>query len=318
LAKKEKGMTKSMKVLIGYDGSSGADAALNDLRRAGFPHDVEALVLSVADVWFLPAEGEPAVSVIAQRVSAALQHAHWVAEQAMVEANRLAQNAAERVQAQFPGWTVRAEACADSPAWGIILKAEEWQADLIVLGARGLTPVGRLLLGSVSQTVVTQARCSVRIAREWSAEPKHPSRIVIGVDGSAQAQAAVRSVAGRVWPSGSEVRVIATINPSLTTAVTLPAVQPWRASEAADQYAWIREFVEAAGEQLGVAGLAVSTVIQEGDPKQMLIEEAERWNADCIFVGARGLNRMERLLLGSVSTAVAARANCSVEVTRPS
>ena len=51
--------------------------------------------------------------------------------------------------------------------------------------------------------------------------------------------------------------------------------------------------------------------------KSLLLEEAERWGADCIFVGARGLNRLERLLLGSVSTAVAARARCSVEVVRP-
>lgn len=311
-------MTKSMKVLIGYDGSNAADAALNDLQRAGLPQDVEALVLSVADVWFSPTDGEPAATVMAQRVSAALQRARWVAEQALVDANRLAQSAAERVQGLFPAWTVHAEARADSPAWGIILKAEEWQADLIVLGSRGLSPVGRLLLGSVSQTVVTQARCSVRIARERSPEPAHSPRIVLGVDGSAQAQAAVHAIAGRVWPSSSEVRVIAAINPSLATAVALPAVQQWRQAEDADQSAWIREFVEAAGEQLDAAGLAVSTLIQEGDPKRMLIEEAERWNADCIFVGARGLNRLERLLLGSVSTAVAARATCSVEVTRPS
>ena len=45
--------------------------------------------------------------------------------------------------------------------------------------------------------------------------------------------------------------------------------------------------------------------------------EAEKWGADCIFVGARGLNGLERLLLGSVSTAVASYAHCSVEVVRP-
>ena len=58
-------------------------------------------------------------------------------------------------------------------------------------------------------------------------------------------------------------------------------------------------------------------VVKEGDPKRVLIEEAEQWGADCIFVGARGLRRLERFLLGSVSTAVAARAHCSVEVVHP-
>ena len=46
------------------------------------------------------------------------------------------------------------------------------------------------------------------------------------------------------------------------------------------------------------------------------LEEAERWGADCIFLGAKGHSRFERLLLGSVSTAVSARAHCSVEVVR--
>ena len=52
------------------------------------------------------------------------------------------------------------------------------------------------------------------------------------------------------------------------------------------------------------------------DPKQMILQEAEGWGADCIFIGARGLNPLERLLLGSVSRSVAARAHCSVEVVR--
>jgi nucleotide-binding universal stress UspA family protein len=51
-------------------------------------------------------------------------------------------------------------------------------------------------------------------------------------------------------------------------------------------------------------------------PKYILIKEAKRWGADSIFVGARGLSNFERLLLGSVSTAVATRAHCSVEVVR--
>ena len=59
----------------------------------------------------------------------------------------------------------------------------------------------------------------------------------------------------------------------------------------------------------------VSTVV-EGDPKQVLLNEAQDWGADCIFLGSLGLTRFERFLLGSVSTAVVARAHCSVEIHR--
>jgi nucleotide-binding universal stress UspA family protein len=48
----------------------------------------------------------------------------------------------------------------------------------------------------------------------------------------------------------------------------------------------------------------------------LLIAEAESWGADCIFVGARGMDRIDRFLLGSVSSALAARAHCSVEIVR--
>ena len=45
---------KMMKILIAYDGSNCADAALEDLRRAGLPPEAEVVVLSVADVWLPP------------------------------------------------------------------------------------------------------------------------------------------------------------------------------------------------------------------------------------------------------------------------
>jgi len=84
-----------------------------------------------------------------------------------------------------------------------------------------------------------------------------------------------------------------------------------------DVQAQVRTIVETVAEKLRAAGLVVSSVVKEGDPKRVLIEEAEQVGADCLFVGARGLRRLERFLLGSVSTAVAARAHCSVEVVHP-
>jgi nucleotide-binding universal stress UspA family protein len=83
-----------------------------------------------------------------------------------------------------------------------------------------------------------------------------------------------------------------------------------------DEWAWARKRVEASAETVRASGLVVSSVVKEGDPRQVLIDEAEQWEADCIFVGARGLRSFERFLLGSVSTAVVARAHCSVEVVR--
>jgi nucleotide-binding universal stress UspA family protein len=76
-------------------------------------------------------------------------------------------------------------------------------------------------------------------------------------------------------------------------------------------------YPEAAEERLRAADLEVTCVIEEEDPKHLLVKEAGAWQAASIFVGARELSRIGRLLLGSVSTAVVAPAPCSVEVVRP-
>ena len=83
-----------------------------------------------------------------------------------------------------------------------------------------------------------------------------------------------------------------------------------------DKFAFMRSIHEAAESTLRTVELQVASLIEEEDPKQFLIAEAERCGADSIFVGARGLNRIERFFLGSVSAAVVSRAHCSVEVAR--
>jgi nucleotide-binding universal stress UspA family protein len=73
---------------------------------------------------------------------------------------------------------------------------------------------------------------------------------------------------------------------------------------------------QAVENRLSKAGLSVSSVIEEKDPRQVIVQEAENWKADSIFVGTSGHGRLGRLVLGSVSSAVAGRAGCSVEVVR--
>ena len=94
-------------------------------------------------------------------------------------------------------------------------------------------------------------------------------------------------------------------------------VVEWIKDDDKDERAWVGRMAEASAGKLRAAELVVSSVIKNGDPKRVLVDEAEQWGADSIFVGARGLRLIERLLLGSVSAAVAERAQCSVEVVRP-
>ena len=184
-------MKEVSKILIAYDGSACSDAALNDLRRAGLPWPFEAVVVTVADIILPPPDDElPADDMPAIRIPEVERHAQAHAEKAIKEARTFAERAAKRVKADFPGWDVRAEVRCDSPAWAVIKMADRDNPDLIVVGSHGHSLVGgRLILGSVSQRVLYEARCSVRVARCSDERREGPVRIVVGFNGSPDSEA---------------------------------------------------------------------------------------------------------------------------------
>lgn len=316
-------MTEKMKILIAYDGSDCAEASLDDLQRAGLPSTAEAVVMSVAEIW-LPPPPLSSYEIVERakdvHVPADLKTVYSQGSPAIVEAESLADRAAARLQANFPGWTIRTASSVGSPAKELIRKADEWQPNLIVVGSHGRSKFGRLVLGSVSQGVLTYAHASVRVARGRIEEPDTPVRIVVGVDGSPASAAAVREIGARRWPPLSEVRVIAVndpLTPTLVGHLIPPIGRIINETNEADRE-WLTKILANSLAELQPSGLKVSTEGREGDPKNELVEAAEKWGADCIFVGSIGFgNPFERFVLGSVSAAVAARAHCSVEVVRP-
>jgi nucleotide-binding universal stress UspA family protein len=316
-------MKKGMKILIAYDGSGCAEAALDDLQRAGLPSEAEASVMSVTEV-SLPPPPPSSYEILEQaravHVPADITRVSSKDSPAVQEAQSLSERAAARLRAHFPGWDITAQASVGSPKRELVSKADQWKPDLIVVGSHGRSAAGRLILGSVSQGVLTYARCSVRVARGRVEDPDTPVRIIVGVDGSPASTAAVSEVESRVWPPNSEVRVIAANDPLTPTFVEQfipPVAKIIEESNQADRE-WLKKILENSSEQLRQSELKVSTEIREGDPKHALVDVAEEWGADCIFVGSIGFgNPFERFVLGSVSAAVAARAHCSVEVVRP-
>lgn len=288
-------MSKVSKILIAYDGSACSDAALNDLRRAGLPESAEAVVISVAYVFLPPPSGEADEDeIVSPGALPLVRPSQEQAAKAVKEALAVAERGAARVKADFPGWSVRAGADGDAPAWAVIKLAGSMAADLVVVGSHGHSSAGgRLILGSVSQRVLYDAPCSVRVARCADVRREGPVRLVVGFNGPHD-EAAVDAVASRAWPEGSEARVV------IAGRATKPEARGVAAAK------------------LRAAGLAVSEVEREGDPAHVLVREAEEQGADSIFVGTRDVHGFRHLLHGSVSSAVAASAQCSVEVVRPS
>jgi nucleotide-binding universal stress UspA family protein len=315
-------MTEKMKILIAYDGSDCAEAALDDLQRAGLPAEAEALIMSVVEVW-LPPPPPSAYEIVEQATEAQsptdLKRMSVKGAAEMKAAEELAALAGRRVHASFPKWTVTSEASCGSPAYELVTRADKIKSDLLVVGSHGRGALGRLLMGSVSQRVVTEARCSVRVARGRVEEADTPVRILIGVDGSPASETAVHEVAARVWPNQSEIHLLVVDDPLAPMSIgTLVPAFPEAVEESAEEERhWAEDVLDSYAAMLSPSGIKVTKQIARGDPKRVLVEAAEQWRADCIFVGSTGFsNRLERFVLGSVSAAVVAHAHCSVEVVR--
>lgn len=304
-----------MKILIATDGSESAQFAQLDLSRAGLPDSLDATVLSVADVW-LPPSGQGSTNLPGEWTEVVV-HAKLQAEAALEQARKIAVGDAENLKRLHPQWNIKAEAVADSPGWAIITNAEQSDTDLVVVGSHGTWGLGKLLLGSVSQKVVAHSHGAVRVGRASLDPDRKEFRLIIGIDSSPGSIAALDTVKARNWPKQTEVRLISVIDTRIATAAIsdLPEIGHWAQTNYLNNEAtWLREILKAQCEKLRNVGLKASMIIEEGDPKKILLQFAEQWKADCIFLGARGLTRIDRFLLGSVSTAISARAQCSVEI----
>jgi nucleotide-binding universal stress UspA family protein len=305
-----------MKVLIAYDGSTCSEAAVAGLSRAGMPSGGEARVLAVADVLlFSPivgrvVDGEPFPDSLRQAPADALE--------AVKAALTTARSGAVRAAEALPGWSVEAIAQADSPAWGVIKECDTWQPDLVVVGSHGRGAMGRLVMGSVSHKVLTEARCNVRVARQEEGSVTRAPRFIVGVDGSRGALAAVSVAAARRWPTGTEALLVCAFESRMAHDPVTDAFvgDPAARLDHPDRFEWMQSALDRAAARLRASnpGLSIDTLLQESDPKQLLLDQARERSVDSIFVGARGLVGAKRLLMGSVSTAVAMRAHCSVEV----
>src|SRR6476646_373016 len=134
-----------MKVLIAYDVSSSANAAIEDLRKAGLPQTGKALVVSVGN------SGAAASFGALGRFD---------------ECRTLAESAHQRIQSYLPGWTVWSEGLRGQASEVLLDVCSWWHPDLLVVGSHGRSRAGRFLMGSVSLDLVHQAPCSVRVVRD--------------------------------------------------------------------------------------------------------------------------------------------------------
>ncbi|HEV8542925.1 MAG TPA: universal stress protein [Verrucomicrobiae bacterium] len=301
------------RILIAFDGSPGAEVAVQDLIRAGLPNRAEAKVLTIADVWMPPA---PKGDVDIFSTHAKVADAYEKATELLREAKKISIQGSQFVHQLFPEWTITNFTAADSPAWGIVAEARKWRADLIVIGSHGRTTLERFFLGSVSFKVAAEAPCSVRVVRPRADSATLPLHLMVCLDGSDESIHAVDEISQRQWPAGTKVEFVSVIDPKLRSQL-LARNRPFGDPVAFEKFEdAIQLALETAQRKLSPQELTAQCHILEGDPKQVLLHQAAHWKVDCIFLGARGLERGDRLYLGTLASAVCTRAHCTVEIIR--
>jgi nucleotide-binding universal stress UspA family protein len=142
-----------MKVLLAIDGSAASDHAIDEVRSRPWPRPSTVRVLSVVQPYTPPATEVVLASATLDDIRA----------RQVEEAERFTKSAGERIAA--PELTVETAVREGDPRTEIVDAADEWRADLIVVGSHGRTGLKRLVLGSVSQSVVEHAHCSVEVVR---------------------------------------------------------------------------------------------------------------------------------------------------------
>jgi nucleotide-binding universal stress UspA family protein len=291
-----------MRVLIAIDGSKASEIVLQEALERSWAPGSNFCLLTVVDPFFFT-------------------RAPLLLEEAKEEAGKFLEEAAERFREA--GWETEVDVILGNPRRVISKYAEEWGAELLLVGSHGLNALERLALGSTVRAVLRHTKCSVEVVRapkKAATANKQRKRILVATDGSEFSRAAVKAVENHVWPKDTEIQII-----------SVPEFTLWLGEYPYFQRAQVEELNRSAldaakaavalgKEILSRAGLTVTTdvPVDRDLPAKTILEEAKEWDADLIVVGSHGRRGFDRWALGSVSELLAMNAPCSVEVVRAS
>ena len=146
-----------MKILLAIDGSPCSDAAIEEVSRRPWPDGSSIKVLTAFELPMPPTPEAWALPVnYLEEMDVALSK----------QAQNIVDRAIAKLKPKLPHTiSLDAQILPGSPRNAILDEAESWGADLILVGSHGYRAWERFLLGSVSQSVISHAKCSVEVVR---------------------------------------------------------------------------------------------------------------------------------------------------------
>ncbi len=226
------------------------------------------------------------------------------------------------------GKEVESEIVLGHPAEKIIEVAEEYDASMIVIGAKGLRATFGILLGGVVQQVAEHAKLPVLVVR---APYDGLKRVLLIIDGSEESKAMISCMGSFPLPQNAEVEVLH-IAPPIPTKEEV--VQYWPSgfdisftipfeeiqkeiderSEQEEEFG--KKILAESIEILKEAGINAKSTMLRGDAATNIIQYTKDYQIDLIVCGGRGLGPIKSWLLGSVSRKLLHYAPCSVMVVK--
>jgi len=289
-----------MRVLLATDGSKDATTAAEWLKDFPLPDDAALMALSVAQI---PTTPVPLLTLKELR------------DAVLADAHRIISETRTLLAPRWPEAEVRVS--EGDPREEILTVAEEWGADLIVLGARGLGAFKGFLLGSVSQAVTRHAHCPVLVAK---GRPGPLESAIVAVDGSPDSLHALGFLSSLSLKRGLKVVLLGVVKP-FRFPTTAPGFirGPLKAAQAELHQEWRKEMETILARTASAIEEKIDSVerlVTFGNPGEEIVSTAIERDAGLIVVGARGLGEASRLLLGSVSEKVLSSSRSPVLVVK--
>ena len=228
-------------------------------------------------------------------------------------AERVLADAETRAQSVAPDVKVTSELVVGAATPALLGQAHD--AELLVVGSRGLGGFTGLLVGSVGVAVAAHAPCPVVVVHPRPDDHLTPAagRIVVGTDGSELSASAIRFAFQAAARRKVGLTAVHAWTPRFSAYPAL--VIPLDRIEAVERHTLL-ETLESARRTFPEVDVEVKLVHDKHNhPGRTLIEESA--GAELVVVGSRGHGGFAGLLLGSVSQSVLEHANCPVAVVRP-